>query len=213
MEEKKMEEIRRAVEEMLDEVIVTREKFTLQAPGLGVKASLSPFYSFLTIHLQHREIRMDPETAEKVKNCLMDRKECEFTKEYPREDWTEFSRFSFDFGRNGAQITITQGERYPVTEALQPPPNETQIEVNNPEILGMLAIIKRFCELREKFSVVRELIEEDIERYLEEQDKQEDRFIRRLAEKFQVDPVDVGVIFKDAKDSFGARKLILQNLE
>ncbi len=195
---------------MVDEVIVERKEFTLKA--LGVKATFNPFYWFLTIHLpdpihlsDQREIRMGliPETAEKVKNCLMGRKKCEFTKEYFREDYTQFSRFSFDFGQNGAQITIIEGEQYPVVESLQPEPKETKLRVNNIEIIGIVGIIIKFLELRKKFSVVREPIEKEIEKYLEEQKKKEDELIRRLAEKFQVDPADVREIFKDTKNSFG----------
>jgi len=191
---------------MVDEVVVIREEFTLKA--LGVKGNFNPFYGFLTIHLSHlsghrREIRMDAEIVEKVKNCLMGREKCEVTKEYFREDYSQFSRFSFDFGRNGAQITIIEGERYPVVESLQPKPKETKLRVNNIEIIGMVGIINRFLELRKNFSVVRKPIEEEIEKHLEEQKKKEDELIHRLAEKFQVDPVDVREIFKDTKNSFG----------
>jgi len=92
-----------------------------------------------------------------------------------------------------------------VVESLQPEPEETKLRVNNIEIIGMVGIINRFLELRRNFSVVRKPIEEEIEKHLEEQKKKEDELIRRLAEKFQVDPVDVREIFKDTKNSFGFR--------
>ena len=182
--------IKKDIEEMVSKATVTRVGLILKA--LGVKGLIGPSYGHLVIRLRDKkEIGMCPETAEKVKTCLTSRERCDFTEEDIREDYTNFRRFVFDFNEDEALITITEGTRYPVIESLQPTPNERRIKVNNAEIVGIIRVINKFLELRERFYAVEEQLLEEIRDFLALQQKRRDKFIRRLANKYKIDIVDV----------------------
>ena len=183
--------IKKDIEEMVSKAVVTREGLVLKALG-GVRGLIGPSYGHLVIRLRDKkEIGMCPETAEKVKTCLTSRERCDFTEEDIREDYTNFRRFVFDFNEDEALITITEGTRYPVIESLQPTPNERRIKVNNAEIVGIIRVINKFLELRERFYAVEEQLLEEIRDFLALQQKRRDKFIRRLANKYKIDIVDV----------------------
>jgi len=188
--------IKKDIEEMVSKADITREGLILKA--LGVKGLIGPSYRYLVIRLHDKEeIGVCPETAEKVKTCLTSHEKCNFTEEDIREDYTNFRRFIFDFNEDGALITIVEGTRYPVIESLQPTPNETKIKVNNAEIVGIIRVINKFLELRKRFYAIENQLLEEIRDYLALQQKRRDKFIRRLANKYKIDIVDVEEVMEE----------------
>jgi len=197
------------MEETISKVAVTREGLILKA--LGVKGLIGHSYRHLVICLRDKEeIGTCPETAEKIKTCLVSRERCDFTEEDFREDYTNFRRFVFDFGEDEALITITEGTRYPVIESLQPTPNERRIKVNNAEIAGIICVINKFLELRAHFYEVKEVAGREIRDFLVRQRERKLKFIRELAEKHKIDIDDALELIKDeigiADDAFEIMK-------
>jgi len=200
------EKVKKDIMEMVSKVSVSREQSTLKA--LGVQGLIGHSYRHVVICLHDKEeIAVCPETAEKVRTCLLNRERCDFSEEDIREDYTNFRRFIFDFNDDGALITIVEGTRYPVKlESLQPTPNERRIKVNNPEIVGIICIINKFFELREYFYAVKEVAGREIRDFLALQRKRKLMFIRGLAEKYKIDIDDAFELVKDemgiADDAF-----------
>ena len=207
---KMSEKVKKDIMEMVSKVSVSREQSTLKA--LGVQGLIGHSYRHVVICLHDKEeIAVCPETAEKVRTCLLNRERCDFSEEDIREDYTNFRRFIFDFNDDGALITIVEGTRYPVkSESLQPTPNERRIKVNNAEIVGIICIINKFFELREYFYAVKEVAGREIRDFLALQRKRKLMFIRGLAEKYKIDIDDVLELIKDeigiADDAFEIMK-------
>ena len=190
------EKVKKGIKEMVSKVSVSREQSTLKA--LGVQGLIGHSYRHVVICLHDKEeIAVCPETAEKVRTCLLNRERCDFSEEDIREDYTNFRRFIFDFNDDGALITIVEGTRYPVIESLQPTPNERRIKVNNAEIVGIISVINKFLELRERFYAVEEQLLEEIRDYLALQRKRRDEFIQRLAKKYKIDIADVEEVMEE----------------
>ena len=203
---KMSEKVKKDIMEMVSKVSVSREQSTLKA--LGVQGLIGHSYRHVVICLHDKEeIAVCPETAEKVRTCLLNRERCDFSEEDIREDYTNFRRFIFDFNDDGALITIVEGTRYPVKlESLQPTPNERRIKVNNPEIVGIISVINKFLELREHFYEVKKSAGREIRDFLALQRKRKLMFIRGLAEKYKIDIDDAFELVKDemgiADDAF-----------
>jgi len=202
---KMSEKVKKDIMEMVSKVSVSREQSTLKA--LGVQGLIGHSYRHVVICLHDKEeIAVCPETAEKVRTCLLNRERCDFSEEDIREDYTNFRRFIFDFNDDGALITIVEGTRYPVIESLQPTPNERIIEVNNTEIVGIICVINKFLELRAHFYAVKEVAGREIRDFLALQRKRKLMFIQGLAEKYKIDVDDAFEMIKDemgiADDAF-----------
>jgi len=204
------EKIKKDIEEMVNKTTVTREKSILKA--LGVKGIIDHSYRRLVIYLSDgKEIAMSSELSKKIRACLTNRKNCDFTLEDPREDYTIFRRFVFYFTDEGVSITILEGIRYPIkVESLQPTPNESKISINNPEIVGVICVINKFLELRDHFRAVKEITGREIENFLAQQRKRKMAFIQKLAKKYRIDIDDVLELIKDkigiADDAFEIMK-------